>query len=67
MGCGEDSRQTGNWRSQKAIVIGYKGSRKSSLKANIFDLLTARTPPGKLDQQLSAMLIGLWKGPQMEQ
>lgn len=26
-----------------------------------FDLISARTPPGKTDQQVNAVLVGLWK------
>lgn len=32
-----------------------------------FDLIAAKTPPGKIDQQLSAVLTGLWKALKMEQ
>ena len=43
-----------------------KSQEKITLKQMWFDLTAARTAPRKIDQQLSAVLVGLWKALKME-
>ena len=64
---GKTQEREGPQKAKRIFQSAVKGLIKVTWKQMWFDLVAARIPPEKIDQQPSTMLVGVWKALKLEQ